>query len=113
MKRFKKSEDSELFNDGIVEAQNEAIENGIVETIEEEVNEPEEIVKKVSSGVVVGCTKLNVRERPSTEAKVLCTVNKSETVLIDTEALTTPDFLKIITASGVEGYCVEKYISVK
>lgn len=111
MKRFKKLEDSEIFNDGIIEAQNEAIENGLVEAIEEVVNEPE-VVKELAKGIVIDCEKLNVREKPNKDSKVLYILDKSSEVKVDKEAPTAPDFVKVITVTGLEGYCMSKYILV-
>lgn len=99
----KKSENNEELNNENVENQN---------GVEEVVNEPE-VVNQFSTGVIVRCEKLNVREKPNKEAKVLYILDRSSEVKIDTTASTTPDFYKVITASGVEGYCMAKYILVK
>lgn len=112
MKRFKKSEYSENFDDGIIEAQNEMIENGLPEIIEEVVNEPEVIAKELAKGIVIDCEKLNVREKPNKDSKVLYILDKSSEVKVDKEAPTAPDFVKVITVTGLEGYCMSKYILV-
>ena len=63
-------------------------------------------------GHVIGCSRLNVRRAPKPRAEVLCEINCDTEVEID-EANSTVDFYKICTVSGIEGYCVKTYISVK
>ena len=97
---------------------------GIREPINPPVEEPkEEIIREpieeltvenyIKSAVVIGCEKLNLREEPSKDAKVLCVLNKGEKVQVDMSAHTTPDFYKVVTSAGVEGYCMSKYISIE
>ena len=66
-------------------------------------------VRKI--GHVVGCTRLNVRKTPNIRANVMCEIECGSEVEIDDND-STLDFYKILTASGVEGYCVKKYISM-
>lgn len=113
MKRFRKPEIKEEFNDGIVEAQNEAIENGLTKAIEEIANEPEESVEEFATGIIVNCEKLNVREKPYKESKAIYVLDKSSEVKVDMKAHTTEDFVKVVTVSGVEGYCMSKYIFIR
>ena len=79
-----------------------------VETVEAPVETPvvEEI--KPVTGVVVGCSKLNIRKAPNINAKVLTTIDKGTTVTIHEEI---GDFYKIGNPDGKE-YCMKKYISV-
>lgn len=65
----------------------------------------------LSKGMVVECTQLRVRKEPNDKADVLCLLDVSTYVEIDLEASTT-DFYKVITESGVEGYCMKKFIVV-
>ena len=83
----------------------DAIENEVVETVEAPVEEPVVEEVKPKTGMVVGCTKLNVRKAPNTNAKVLTTINKGSSVTIHDEV---GDFYKI----GDKEYCMKKYISV-
>ena len=71
------------------------------------------------TGVVCNCSRLNVRKEASKEADVLCIIDKNEEVEI-LESTSTYSinnlvdlFIKIRTASGVEGYCVKEYIKIK
>lgn len=91
-----------------------------IESVVEE-NEPvsEEVVveatpkkkpeKKVKKGVVVNCTKLNMRTAPKTDAPIRGTINNGDTVsILDEEG----DFYKIGNPDNPD-YCMKKYISVK
>lgn len=106
-----------------------SIENKVVEepmeeiTVEEviaevaataEVEAPvEEVVETVSKvGMVTGCEKLRVRKGPNATADVICEITKSTAVIIDEEA-SSNDFYKVCTESGVEGFCMKKFITVK
>lgn len=71
--------------------------------------EPEVTESTRKLGRVYGCSRLNVRKAPKPRAEVVCELNCNTKVEIDEEQ-STIDFYKIITASGVEGYCVKTYI---
>ncbi len=87
----------------------------VIEPVEiAEVIEPIEVVEPVVEpspkiGRVFGCTSLNVRKAPKTNAVVICTINCHAEVEID-ELESTDDFYKVFTASGVVGYCMKKFI---
>ena len=86
--------------------------------VNEEVKETEIIApiapepKKTVRGVVVGCFNLNVRTGPSKDFDVICEIPSDSEVEID-ESESSGDFYKICTASGVEGFCMKKFIEVK
>lgn len=78
-------------------------------------NEKEMTVENFEStviGVVSNCDRLNVRTEPSVDATIVCEITKATEVEIDTEK-STDDFYKISTASGIDGYCMRKYITDK
>ena len=90
-----------------------------VEVVEPAVETPEVVeaveveevpVEKI--GIVTDCLKLNVRENPDPEAKVVCTIDALTEVMIDEDA-STKDFYKVCTSAGAEGYCMKKYIAVR
>lgn len=62
-------------------------------------------------GIVHQCLTLNVREEPDKDSGIVCSIQCLTEVMVDEEE-STPDFFKIYTASGIEGYCMKKYISV-
>lgn len=74
----------------------------------EEVTKP----KKPVRGVVVGCFNLNVRTGPRKDFDVICEIPSDSEVEID-ESESFEDFYKICTASGVEGFCMKKFIEVR
>lgn len=63
-------------------------------------------------GTVTNCSKLNVREKPNTDADVLTVLNYDSEIKID-PARSTNEWLKIVTTSGVEGYCMRKFVNAK
>ena len=78
-----------------------------VESVEPEVIEEVE----PTIGVVVDCLKLNVREDAETGASIVGTINASTELIIDM-AQSTSEFYKVITSSGIEGFCMKKFIRV-
>ena len=118
MKHKKAEISEETVNERIDEVVNE-VEPEVVEETEEVVNEVEpEVVEEteeaeVLTGQVVNCTKLNVREDASKEAKVLCVLEKDTIVNIDPKVDQTADFYQVHTQDGVIGYCMKKFIEIK
>lgn len=83
--------------------------------VDETVENATEVVTEVTSqiGVVSGCNKLNVREKANKDSKSLCVIDKNTEVEIDLNASTTEEFYKVCTSSGIKGYCMKQYITVK
>jgi len=63
-------------------------------------------------GIVVNCKRLNVREKPSVDSNVICVID-CQTELMIYEEESTDEFYKICTASGVEGFCMKKFIDIQ
>lgn len=82
----------------------------VIEPVVEEVTELETINTTV--GVVTDCIKLNIRNKPNVNAKVLCTVNVLSELIIDTQK-SNDNWLSVCTESGVEGFCMKKYVIFK
>lgn len=81
---------------------------------EEEVIEPvEEVVEKVVTGTVVGCTKLNVRKEAKKDADILGTIPVKDKVTILSDKPVKGLFHKVRTATGLEGYCMKNYIKIE
>lgn len=72
-------------------------------------NKPENKPEAVT-GKVYHCAKLNVRAKASTTAEVVCVLNAETEVTIDVEK-STEDWLRVSTSTGVNGYCMRKFIS--
>lgn len=106
----------EVFEGVINEIVEEAdvLTNEEVETLTEEDVAEVEITeeKSLTKGTVTGCARLNVRKEADKESDVLCVINKGEEVTITLEG-TTEDFYKVCTSSGVEGFCMKKFIEIK
>lgn len=62
-------------------------------------------------GIVTDCLKLNVREEPSINAKILTTINALSDVIVDLNN-STDAFYKVCNSAGIEGYCVKRYIAI-
>ena len=71
-----------------------------------------EVTKSFTTGVVADCLKLNLRKKPSADAEVLVTIDALSKVMVDM-AESTNDFFKVVTETGIEGFCMRKYIALK
>ena len=60
-------------------------------------------------GVVVNCTKLNVRVEPKINADIVCVLDVMTEIEIDINK-STDEWFKVCTAAGVEGYSMRKFI---
>ena len=76
-----------------------------------EVQETKEEVEVVISGKVVDCDLLNVREQASVDANIVCKINKDDEVMVNKDE-STNDFYKVCTATGIEGYCMKRFIAI-
>lgn len=85
----------------------DVIEETVVETAEVEVVEEPAPAPEYKKGVVVGCTKLNVRKAAKADAKILGTLDAGTTVTIYDEV---GEFYKV---GPTNEYCMKKFISVK
>lgn len=128
----KKSENSENKVDEVIDGQmtiEEVVEdveevNELIEDVEvlteaevEELNDEDVMDVAITSdgsladGVVVNCTKLNMREEAKADSNVVCVINKGDkvTILLDES---TEDFYRVSTKT-TEGFCMKKFIEVK
>ena len=68
-------------------------------------------VREPRNGVVVDCVKLNVRKSPAADATILAEIPVGTKVqIIDKES--TKDFYHVWTATGIDGFCMKKFIKV-
>lgn len=65
---------------------------------------------EIKYGVVDNCLQLYVRRKPNINSKIVTVLNKSDTVKIKDSGR---DFYSVITANGVFGFCMKKYISIQ
>ena len=62
-------------------------------------------------GYVTDCLKLNIRKEPSLEAGILCEVPVNTKLLIAPDT-STEEWLSVVTESGVNGFCMAKYVNI-
>lgn len=84
----------------------------LTEEPKEEPNEENNQELVVKGGTVINCGSLNVREKPEADAVVLGVINAGSFVAIDKEE-STAEWFKITAESGLEGYCVRKFIALR
>mgnify|MGYP003509120095 CR=1 FL=1 len=93
------------------------IEPVIEETIVEQ-SEPIVEVKKedkeggIEKGTVVGCTTLNIRKAPASDATVKTRVNAGETLTIVDRHKSKGKWYKVITSNKIEGFCMKDYVKI-
>ena len=61
-------------------------------------------------GVVVNCAKLNVRAKPEANAEVVHVLDTMSEIVINVNK-STEEWFSVCTASGVEGYCMRKFVN--
>lgn len=64
------------------------------------------------TGIVSGCKKLNIRKKPSKAAEVKTEANANTKLEIDMEK-STDEWYKVRTESGVSGFCMKKFVTIK
>lgn len=69
-------------------------------------------VHTMVEGIVTGCAKLNVRSDASLFADVVCTLDVMSEMMIDVNK-STKDWFFVCTATGVEGYCMKKFVDAR
>lgn len=81
--------------------------------IEETTNEVTELTEENTCiGVVTECIRLRVREMPdASKENTIAVLTLADEVLVDLDH-STSDFYKVITAAGLEGYCMKKFINI-
>lgn len=62
-------------------------------------------------GIVTNCIRLNVRETPIISAKILSEVDVNSKLMID-ETESTEEWFKVYTETGIEGFCMKKFITI-
>ena len=77
---------------------------GIIQETVETVKLPETVI-----GMVSGCAKLNVRAEANLFSDVVCVLDNMSEIEINVEK-SDKDWFYICTASGIEGYCMRKFV---
>ena len=63
-------------------------------------------------GVVVNCLSLNIREKASADSDVIAEAKALDELKIDM-ANSNDDWYAVCTVSGIEGFCMKKFIAVR
>lgn len=104
--KYSKQETVETEVETVVETEAVTETATVVETQPEVKPEP-----KPKTGVVTGCGKLNVRSEPRIDADVVCVLDAKSEVKFNT-AKSNKEWLCVCTATGVDGYCMRKFVEV-
>lgn len=80
----------------------------------EEVEETVDMVEETEPvfGMVVDCTKLNIRMTPNKTATVIDVVDRGDQLVIDLD-FSTDEWYSVTTETGVEGFCMKQYVAIK
>lgn len=92
-----------------VDVTEKMVEETTVDVTEEVVTEPE---NKPVYAYVDNCEKLNIRKNPNKNADVRCVIPAKTEVTIDL-AKSTVDWYSVCTASGIEGFCMKNFLTIK
>lgn len=82
------------------------------EAIEEQETELCEDAARNVIGVVTDCLKLNIREKPSKDSRVVTVVTCLDELEIDIGD-SNDDWYAVCTATGIEGFCMKKFVAVR
>lgn len=72
--------------------------------------EEEETVKEII-GIITDCLKLNIRKTPDKDSEIVAIATCLEELRIDPSA-STDDWYAVCTVSGIEGFCMKKFVAV-
>ena len=89
------------------------VEEAAAEPVDQPVEESPK--KETKVGIVANCEKLNLRRSPlkDSDGVNIITVLLPGVVVVIDEDESTPNFYKVITEDGLEGYCMRQFIEVK
>ena len=88
------------------------VEEAAVEPVDQPVEEAPK--KETKVGIVANCEKLNLRRSPlkdSDGANIITELLPGVAVVID-EDESTPNFYKVTTETGLDGYCMKQFIEL-
>lgn len=83
------------------------------EPVTDSENESTESVSGKVTGVVSGCSaRLAIRKEPNDDADVVRLIPASEKVTVDLSK-STDDWYRVSTETGIGGYCMKKFVTIK
>ena len=86
--------------------------NDSTEAIEKRETEFCEDAARNVIGVVTDCLKLNIREKPTKDSRVVTVVTCLDELEIDMGD-SNDDWYAVCTATGIEGFCMKKFVAVR
>ena len=96
--------------------ENKIYENSVLDEQTENIKEQEtefcEDAARNVIGVVTDCLKLNIREKPSMDSKVVTVATCLDELEIDMGD-SNDDWYAVCTATGIEGFCMKKFVAVR
>ncbi len=94
----------------------EIYENSVLDDSTEAIKERETVSCEDTAqnviGVVTDCMKLNIREKPSKDSKVVTVVPCLDELEIDMDD-SNDDWYAVCTAIGIEGFCMKKFVAIR
>lgn len=82
----------------------------VIEPVQETVDTV--TLPKTVTGVVANCARLNIRVAPNSAAPVVCVLDVDSKFEINMSK-STDEWFSICTATGVEGYCMRKFVNAR
>ena len=92
------------YNDLVLDDSIEVVEDERSIKNEEKVNE--------SYGIVTDCLRLNIRKKPSKDSEIVVIVTCLDELRIFPDS-STDDWYAVCTASGIEGFCMKKFVAIR
>lgn len=96
--------------------ENKIYENSVLDEQTENIKEQEtefcEDAARNVIGVVTDCLKLNIREKPTKDSRVVTVVTCLDELEIDMGD-SNDDWYTVCTATGIEGFCMKKFVAVR
>lgn len=115
-KKKNQQHDHQISVDEVLELNESPIEETEATIVEESVENIEQELEPIAKpepvkGIIAGCASLRVRAESNTDSEVLCVLEKATELSIDLDN-STEDFYKVITADGINGYCMKNFINI-
>lgn len=99
-------------NSEVKEQINETVDICVDDSASSSVPEPEDKEPEITFGVVSNCEKLNLREKPSKDAEVICMLDAGTELMIDVSE-SNDEWLSVYNTGGLKGFCMKNFVTVK
>lgn len=88
-------------------------EDSLKQTIENNLKENEVVIEPIEesiNGHITGSPKVYLRSKPDKNSDPLTVLNENDQIQIMDKEIS-EDFYKVCTATGLEGYCMKKFVA--